>query len=295
MLVVDRHPFLQKFKLPDISDPYNLNVLREDLVQPFTGGNKWRKLKYNLIDFREQKKSILLTFGGAFSNHLIACAAAGSQLGIKTIGIIRGEEISNPCIDFMKAKGMKLFFVSRDEYRRKTELAMQQHWLEQLIKREWVSNEAEVFLLPEGGSNEAAVVGTKEIAKEITDELIFCACGTGATVAGISNGISKNQIIHAVPVLKSKSFIENNIADLGGDLSKIVFHHDYHFGGYAKKSFELDKFCRDFYLLNHIQIEPVYTGKLFFAIQDLLKRGTFPIEKSMTAIHTGGIYSFFPF
>lgn len=294
MLNLQSKAIIQEIRLPDSGD-FKLSVLREDLVHPFTGGNKWRKLKYNLIDFREQNKKILLTFGGAFSNHLIATAAATNQLGIESIGIIRGDEVSNPCIEFMLENKMKLIFISREEYRKKYDPEFISSLLSSLIQERIIKNPDDVFVLPEGGSNPAAVEGTSEIAKEIPDaEHIFCACGTGATIAGISKGIKVGQHVHGISVLKGAQFMEKNISDLGGDLSKIRLYYDYHFGGYAKSTDELIKFCRDFYFLNHIQIEPVYTGKLFFAINDLLKKGTFQLKSSITAIHTGGIYPFYP-
>lgn len=294
MLSINTNPFLREFKLPDFISTHALQILREDLVHPFTGGNKWRKLKYNLIDLREQNKNTLLTFGGAFSNHLIACASAGNQLGIKTIGIIRGEQVTNPCINYLIEMGMHLLFVSREDYRNKTAIEIQQQWIDLLKVKNVISSHDKLFILPEGGSNAAAVLGTSEMTELITDDIIFIAAGTGATAAGISKKLKTHQQLDVVPVLKGEKFISNEIEKLGGDLSKIIFHYNYHFGGYAKTTLELTDFCRDFYLLNQIQIEPVYTGKLFFALQDLLKKGTFPPNTSITAIHTGGIYSFYP-
>ncbi|MBP6532667.1 MAG: pyridoxal-phosphate dependent enzyme [Bacteroidia bacterium] len=294
MLNIRTNPIIQDVKLPELRERH-VKVLREDLVHPFTGGNKWRKLKYNLIDFREQNKKVLLTFGGAFSNHLIATSAAANQLGIDSIGIVRGDVVSNPCLQFMQENKMKIIFISREEYRLKNNEEFISALLLKLLAQGYIKNPDDVFILPEGGSNAAAVEGTAEMASElIHTENIFCACGTGATVAGLSKGIKSNQHIHGIPVLKAESFMSDNISSLGGDMSKITLHYDYHFGGYAKTSPELDKFCHDFYFLNRIQIEPVYTGKMFWALQDLLKKGTFPVQSSITAIHTGGIYPFFP-
>ncbi len=294
MLNLQSKSILQEIRLPESGD-IKLTVLREDLVHPFTGGNKWRKLKYNLIDFREQNKKVLLTFGGAFSNHLIATAAATHQLGIDSIGIVRGDEISNPCIQFMLENKMKLIFVSREEYRQKDNSDYVSNLLLTLTSKGIIKNPDDVFILPEGGSNLAAVEGTSEIANEIPEaNYIFCACGTGATVAGISKGVKLGQKVHGIPVLKGAQFMQKNISELGGDLSKITLHFDYHFGGYAKSTTELDNFCREFYFQNNIQIEPVYTGKMFFAINDLLKKGTFQAKSSITAIHTGGIFPFYP-
>lgn len=294
MLNIRSKPIIQDVKLPEFRERH-VKVLREDLVHPFTGGNKWRKLKYNLIDFREQNKKVLLTFGGAFSNHLIATSAAANQLGIDSIGIIRGDEVSNPCIQFMQENKMKIIFISREEYRLKNNEDFISTLLLKFHAEGIIKNPDDVFILPEGGSNAAAVEGTAEMATElIGTENIFCACGTGATVAGLSKGVKQNQHIHGIPILKAESFMGDNITSLGGDHSKITLYHDYHFGGYAKKTTELEKFCRDFYFLNRIQIEPVYTGKMFWALQDLLKKETFPAHSSITAIHTGGIYPFFP-
>lgn len=294
MLNLQSKSILQEIRLPESGD-IKISVLREDLVHPFTGGNKWRKLKYNLIDFREQNKKVLLTFGGAFSNHLIATAAATHQLGIDSIGIVRGDEISNPCIQFMLENKMKLVFISREDYRKKEDPEFISSLLLKLFGQGIIKNVDDVFVLPEGGSNLAAVEGCAEIAEEIGDsKYIFCACGTGATIAGISKGIKTEQQVHGIPVLKAETFMQKNIEVLGGDLSKITLHYDYHFGGYAKSTSELDNFCREFYFQNNIQIEPVYTGKMFFAINDLLKKGTFQSKSSITAIHTGGIFPFYP-
>lgn len=294
MLNIRTTPIIQEVKLPGLKET-NLKVLREDLVHPFTGGNKWRKLKYNLLDFREQNKKVLLTFGGAYSNHLIATSSATNQLGIDCIGIVRGDDVSNPCIQFMRENKMKVVFLNRGDYRKKNEPEFISSLLLKLKAEGKIQNHTDVFVLPEGGSNSAAVRGTAEIMNEITDtENVFCACGTGGTVAGLSKGAKINQHIHGIPVLKAESFMQSNISTLGGDLSKITLHFDYHFGGYAKTTKELIAFCQDFYHLNKIQIEPVYTGKMLYAIQDLLKKGTFPVQSSMMAIHTGGIYPFFP-
>ena len=175
MLNIRTTPIIQEVKLPGLKET-NLKVLREDLVHPFTGGNKWRKLKYNLLDFREQNKKVLLTFGGAYSNHLIATSSATNQLGIDCIGIVRGDDVSNPCIQFMRENKMKVIFLNRGDYRKKNEPEFISSLLLKLKAEGIIQNHTDVFVLPEGGSNSAAVRGTAEIMNEITDtENVFCA------------------------------------------------------------------------------------------------------------------------
>lgn len=271
-----------------------VSVLRDDLIHPFMSGNKWRKLKYNIIDFNDSGKKVLLTFGGAFSNHLVAAAAAASEYGFDSIGIVRGEEVDNPYLNFVKQNGMKLFFISREEYRKKNEQETISTILDLLITKEWIKNREDVFLLPEGGANPAAVRGASEIINDIDKEFdwIACACGTGATLAGISQKLSGNQKALGIPVLKADGYMEKEIEKHGGINDRIILNENYHFGGYAKKNKTLEAFCRDFSAITGIPIEPVYTGKLFYAIDDLIKTNYFKKGEKVTAIHTGGVFCF---
>lgn len=271
-----------------------VSVLREDLVHPYISGNKGRKLKYNLIDFFESGKKTILTFGGAFSNHLIATAAAGREYGFESIGIVRGDEIKNPYLDFMQSCGMKLHFISREDYRNKTDSNTQIKILESLLLKSVIKDLDDVFIIPEGGANYAAVKGASEIMEEISGDTSFicCACGTGATVAGLSLGLKTGQQLIAIPVLKASGFLKSAVEELGGNVVRMIIKEEYHFGGYAKKDKTLLSFCENFYAETEIPTEPVYTGKLFFAVNDMINSGYFKQGDKINLIHTGGIYPF---
>ena len=271
-----------------------VSVLREDLVHPYISGNKGRKLKYNLIDFFDSGKKTILTFGGAFSNHLIATAAAGREYGFESIGIVRGDEINNPYLDFMQSCGMKLHFISREDYRNKTDSNTQIKILESLLLKSVIKDLDDVFIISEGGANYAAVKGASEIMNEISDDMnyICCACGTGATVAGLSLGLKSGQQLIAVQVLKAPGFLKSAVEALGGNVDRMIIKEDYHFGGYAKKDASLISFCEKFYNETEIRIEPVYTGKLFFAVNDMINSGYFIQGDKIVLIHTGGNYPF---
>ena len=287
-------------------------VKRDDLIHPSVQGNKWRKLKYNLLKIKELNISTLLTFGGAFSNHIHATAAAGQLFGINTIGIIRGERtipLSNTLI-FAENHGMKLHFVSREEYKNKTALT------DALIDKF-----GDVYVLPEGGTNDLAVVGSKEIVIEINEQIfpqpdfLTVACGTGGTVAGMIEVVGEKQTIIGFAVLKGNFLHKDvsNILNLKGDTtifenkndeylkkSDISSHNhsnwsnwsintDYHFGGYAKSSPELIEFINRFKAQHGIPLDPIYTGKMFFGLFDLIKKGYFPRGSTIVAVHTGGL------
>jgi 1-aminocyclopropane-1-carboxylate deaminase len=271
-----------------------VTVLREDLVHPFITGNKYRKLKYNLIDFKNSGKKIILSFGGAFSNHLVAVAASSYENGFKSIGIIRGEDIDNDYISFMRSCGMTLHFISRSDYRLKTKGEFLIKLEKELIEKKLIQSLDELFILPEGGSNDAAVKGASEIMNDIPEETEFiaCACGTGATISGISKTLQVHQKALGISVLKANDYFENEVIRFGGEIKKITFINDYHFGGYAKKDISLMNFCKNFTNISNIPVEPVYTGKLFFGIDDLIKKNYFSKGTRVTLIHTGGIFNF---
>lgn len=295
MKSIFKKSFLQEINYADWEGKeLTVSVLREDLVHPYISGNKWRKLKYNSIDFKSSGKKTLLTFGGAFSNHLIATAAFSSENGINCIGIVRGEEIKNNYLDFIQSNGMKLHFISRSEYRNKNTKEFLTDIINVLIKKKLINDPDEVFILPEGGSNASAVLGASEIMDEIPEsiDIIACACGTGATLAGISKKMRLHQKALGISVLKANGYFEKEVARLGGNLENIILNYDYHFGGYAKRNKILLDFCDDFKLKTHIPIEPVYTGKLFFAINDLIKNDYFKKGTRVTLIHTGGVFIF---
>ena len=295
MTTTFQKPFLEKVNYPNWnSDEISINVLREDLVHPYISGNKSRKLKYNIIDFKNSGKKTLVTFGGAFSNHLVATAASAKENHFDAIGIVRGEEVENIYLHFIKGTGMRLHFISRADYRMKSDAKIIVKILEDLLHKKWINNMDDVFILPEGGANQAAVKGASEIMNEIPEDcnLIACACGTGATIAGISKNLLPHQQAFGISILKVKNYFEKEIQRMGGSINKIIVNDEYHFGGYAKKNKILLDFCDDFTEKTQIPLEPVYTGKLFFAINDLIKKDYFKKGTKVTLIHTGGIFSF---
>lgn len=258
-------------------------VKRDDLIDPYISGNKWRKLKYILADVVSKQKSHLVTFGGAYSNHLVATAAVASRNGLKATAFVRGEEVMNEMLTLCNLFGMNLIFVNREDYRQK-----------ELLFNQYFNTDSEAYFIDEGGASEAAVNGCAEIIDELPEnyDYIFCAAGTGTTGAGLLNGINKANLateLHLIQVLKGMDFITNEVGLYNRDLSKLYVHTDYHFGGYAKTTAELIKFIKDFTANSGVLIDPVYTAKMFFAIDDLLNKGYLKKESKILAIHTGGL------
>ncbi len=264
---------------------YSLVLKREDKLHPHISGNKYRKLKYNLINAKNQGYKTLLTFGGAYSNHIAAVAAAGKEFGFKSIGIIRGEELidkvdTNPTLLFAKECGMKFHFITREEYRKKNEL----EFIEKL-KTQF----SDFYLIPEGGTNEFAIKGCKEIlTKQDNDFDYICTpVGTGGTIAGIIESSNKNQTVLGFSALKG-TYHSSDIKKYT-DKSNYRILDDYCIGGYAKVNLELIEFINDFKEKTNIQLDPIYTGKMIFGIFDLFKKGYFKEGSSVLAIHTGGL------
>lgn len=263
-----------------------LFVKRDDLIHPFISGNKWRKLKYNIEEMRGQKKDMLLTFGGAYSNHILATAAAGSKLGFKTIGIIRGEEPSqkSSVLKKVEALGMRVHFISREEYRKKE-------------TREFIEKLKQLFgdfyLVPEGGGNELGVKGCKEITGEIKIDYthICCCSGTGATLAGIALSLPRGREAIGFCVHKGSEAVEESIKKWTSAADNFAIINDYHFGGFAKSTPELREFARKFSMETTIPVEPVYTAKMFFGIFDLVRKDFFKPGNMLIALHTGGIHN----
>jgi 1-aminocyclopropane-1-carboxylate deaminase len=267
----------------------SLFIKREDLNHAFISGNKWHKLKYNLQEARRQGKSTLLTFGGAYSNHIYAVAAGGKLYDFESIGIIRGEEHSplNPTLSFATANGMKLHYLDRKSYRNKNSPG--------LIK-EFQNKFGDFYLLPEGGTNELAVKGCSEIINkiDIDFEFICCPCGTGGTLAGLISGLKGKKIALGFAVLKGASFLKENVTSLIRSSNENIFNNwdinlDYHFGGYAKVDEQLLDFVSRFNASTKIPIEPIYTGKMLFGIYDLITTGFFNEGNRIIALHTGGL------
>jgi len=262
-----------------------LFIKREDLIDPFVSGNKFRKLKYNILQAKALGYKTLLTFGGAFSNNIAAVAAAGKQHGFKTIGVIRGEEISvkiaeNPTLKFAADYGMAFEFISRKDYKNKNEPL----FLETLQMKF-----GNFYLLPEGGTNELAVKGCTEIltTEDRHFDFICCAVGTGGTIAGLINSALPHQKVLGFPALKG-DFIKEEICKFatGGHWDLIT---DYHFGGYGKINAALVDFINDFYQQTKIPLDPIYTGKMIFGVIDMIRNSYFPENATILAIHSGGI------
>ena len=274
----------QKIEFPNEYE-VELFIKREDKIHPFISGNKYRKLKYNLQEARKLEYDTLLTFGGAYSNHIAAVATAGNEFELKTIGIIRGKELAdkineNPTLHFAKAQGMQFKFVSRSAYRDKEN----ERFLE-VLKEEF----NDFYLVPEGGTNLLAVKGCEEILNEedLAFDYICCAVGTGGTISGLINVSKSHQKILGFPALKG-DFLSTNI-------SKFVTKNnweiitDYHFGGYAKVNKELIDFINQFNQEYNIPLDPVYTGKLMFGVIKMIEANYFKKNSKILVIHTGGL------
>ncbi len=271
-----------------ISFPNEITVAikREDLIHPFVSGNKFRKMKYNLLQAKAENKQKLLTFGGAFSNHIAAVAFAGKENGLKTIGIIRGDELAtkigeNPTLKFAQECGMQLEFVSRESYKYKTEV----DFIEKLKQKY-----GDFYLLPEGGTNDLAVKGCEEILtnEDAQFDCICCAVGTGGTISGIINSALPHQKVLGFPALKG-IFLQNEIRKFATENKNWELITNYHFGGYGKVNQELITFINDFYKNNTIPLDPIYTGKMVFGVLDLIAKNYFAKGLKILLIHTGGL------
>ncbi|QHG19058.1 pyridoxal-phosphate dependent enzyme [Nostoc sp. ATCC 53789] len=274
----------------------DLYVLRLDLMHPWVNGNKWFKLKYNLLEAKEKNFTTLLTFGGAYSNHIYATAAAGNLFGFRTIGVIRGEERLplNPTLSFAVQQGMQLVYMNREMYRQRNTPVIEEY-LQQRF--------GEVFIIPEGGSNLNGVRGCMEIIDNAVYAFdhICVACGTATTLTGIALSLHQGQRAIAFPVLKNGSFLAQEIESLltnylASDLpapsnspASWELVCDYHFGGYAKVNDELLLFSQQFREQHGIPLDYVYTAKMFYGVMDLLKQGFFSKGDSLLLIHTGGL------
>ncbi len=262
-----------------------LLVKRDDLIHPLVTGNKWRKLKYNLLEAGRLGFRRLLTFGGAYSNHIRAVAAAGYLAGFETVGVIRGEEHIplNPVLSSASSFGMQIEYICRSSYRQKQSLVV----LEPLLQRY-----APCYLVPEGGTNALAVKGVQELIAELDFDFdyICCACGTGGTLAGIVHGLAGQRRALGVVVLKGGAFLKSSVDELlkPAKYDNYSLLLSYHFGGYARQTRELLAFMDEFSSKYQIPLDPVYTGKLFYAVWDLLNRGYFERGSTVVVLHTGG-------
>ena len=282
----------------------SLDVLRLDLIHPLIHGSKWFKLKHNLLQVQKSGATRVLSFGGAWSNHILALAAAGKYYGLETIAVIRGELVEplNSVLSFAKEQGMQLYPVSREDYRRKSEAEFIDELHDEL---------GEFYLIPEGGSNALALKGCEEIcdlifksewlkeSSSLTPNFVALACGPGATMAGLISGFSKsrNSILPEVlgfSVLKGEGYLSSEVTrhldgvSLEGSVPWRMIE-DYHCGGYAKSNEKLRSFLQAFSSISDIPIEPVYTGKVFFGLLEMVKSGEFKSGSRILALHTGGI------
>ena len=267
------------------SEPVELYIKREDLLHPEVSGNKFRKLKYNIAEALASNASKVLTFGGAYSNHIAATAAACRIAGLEAIGVIRGEEIiekylENPTLRKAAKDGMSFDFVTRADYRRKEEQA----FIEELKVKF-----GDFYLVPEGGTNRLAIQGTREIltAADSDFDFVCTAVGTGGTIAGIIESAQPHQVVVGFPALKGE-FLEKDICKfVTRDNWKLI--HAYTFGGYGKFTKELLAFIQHFKQTTGILLDPVYTGKMLYGIIEEIKKGSFPAGAKILAIHTGGL------
>jgi 1-aminocyclopropane-1-carboxylate deaminase/D-cysteine desulfhydrase-like pyridoxal-dependent ACC family enzyme len=256
-----------------------LLVKRDDLIHPLVPGNKWRKLKYNLAAARAAGHDTLLTFGGAYSNHIHAVASAGKLFGFHTIGVIRGEEHlpHNEVLRHAVDCGMTLTYVDRAAYRHKEAL--------------FAEFADRAYLLPEGGTNDLAVRGCAELVAEIDEpfDYLCCPVGTGGTLAGVVVGLAGRAHAVGFSVLKGGGFLRDTVRTLVGDRDNWSIELDYHFGGYARETAELRAFVDDFTATHGIPLDHVYTGKMMYGVVDQIRAGRFAPGTTIVAVHTGGV------
>ncbi len=262
-----------------------LFIKRDDLIHNDISGNKWRKLNLNVKHVLRQQYKGVITFGGAHSNHLSATAFIGKENDIETVAIVRGDEhvTRSETLKFCEANQMKLIFETRENYRKRNEAEYLKTWQEKY---------PDYFIIPEGGANDLGVKGCEEIVTEINFDFDYITvdCGTGATLSGMVRPLQAHQKAIGVQVLKGRDFISEEVMKFSHDYKeKFEVWTDYHFGGYAKYQDELLDFMRWFYKETDIKLDPVYTGKQFYAIFDQIKKGYFPEKSTIVLTHTGGL------
>lgn len=279
----------KQFVFEDMQRNISVSMLREDEIHPQVSGNKFRKLKYNLKEAKSLGYKQVLSFGGAYSNHVAALAAACDQLDMNCVGVIRGDELANftedklranPTLNFALDYNMQLKFVSREAYRSKEK----PEFLADLRKEF-----GDFFLVPEGGTNELAVKGCQEILNDETQEfdVICVSVGTGGTMAGLVEASQKHQHVIGFAALNSDYLTHEVSRMTSKDNWKI--NYDFHFGGYAKVNDTLVDFINVFSKNFGIHLDPIYTGKMMFGISELIKCDFFPKNTRILAVHTGGL------
>lgn len=293
---IDAHKsVLQRLEKPEWTfNDIQVFVKRDDLLHPEISGNKWRKLKYNIQQALHLHADGIFTFGGAYSNHLVATAAAAKEFGLKSIGFVRGEELNSTSNETLKRcteLGMDLQFLSREMYGLHDD---------KMFVDELKLENPRFYAVPEGGGNYYGIIGCQEIWKELPKDVdhVFLAQGTAATSCGLLLGMSENCQLHVVPVLKGFDSIETMRSlfygffleeeELDELLQKVTVHADFHFGGYAKYTDELLQFIEDTYKTHNLPLDPIYTAKAFFAMNEELKKPIY-YGKKIVFIHTGGL------
>ncbi|MFZ1750151.1 MAG: pyridoxal-phosphate dependent enzyme [Saprospiraceae bacterium] len=280
---------IQEINLPLLNEKnISLFIKRDDLIHPLVSGNKWRKLKYNIAFAKSESFETIVTFGGAFSNHIYAVAAACHGVGVKSVGFIRGDiDPYNPTLQFCTKMGMHLCPMRRLEFRLKEKSADVISILGQYPN---------AYVLPEGGTNELAIKGVSEMVQEIgtQDYEIFdfmvLAGGTGGTAAGLLHSDKLKSKILVFSALKS-DFLKDQIVQLAKEKNKVKLfvNTDYHFGGYAKYNQELLSFISKFRMDTNIPLDHVYTGKAMFGLLDLIAKDYFTVDTKILFVHTGGL------
>ena len=268
----------------------SVTVVRTDLIHPEVSGNKWYKLKYNLLQAKANNQTRLLSFGGAYSNHIHALAWAARQLGLVSVGIIRGEPVSNPMLDDAQRWGMQLSFVDRVQYRQRSDAA----WLQKLMAEHEVD-----AVIPEGGSNSLALKGVGELMEVIAQQLpdldyLLCACGTGGTLAGLLSKAPKRVQLEGYPVLKGGDFLYQEIESLLADANKSVECHwsldlESHYGGYGKVKADHKMIWHQLEADFGMPLDPIYTAKLFRRFMEKVAQGDYPEGAKIALLHSGGL------
>lgn len=273
----------QEIQVPAAA-PFSITtaVLRLDMIDALTGGNKWFKLAGNLMDFRKSGKPLIISLGGPYSNHIAALAAFCRKEQIPVVGIIRGEIVMNRTLQRAEQMGMILHFVSREQYR---------HYRNEQDYSDLESIFGPAFIIPEGGANPAGISGCSAIARMIPEHFshILLPVGTGGTMAGLCAGLSPAQQVWGIQVLKAEQekLLQHFLADKPHAAWRLF--DEFTFGGYARSHPKLDAFISTFSRDQHLPCEPVYTGKMFYALQDLIASGSFPDGANIAVLHTGGM------
>ncbi|MCB1582525.1 MAG: pyridoxal-phosphate dependent enzyme [Xanthomonadales bacterium] len=288
----------QQLKCQDINMlGVTVRVVRDDLNHPVVQGNKFRKLKHNLLAAAKQRSQNLVTFGGAYSNHLIATAYAANELGFSALGFVRGDELEgnhaiwSETLFQCQQLGMRLEFVSRTDYRLKEQASSIKHIIGQLNHP---------FIIPEGGSNQLAKAGVAELVTELVHQRVqpsqlICPVGTGGTMAGLIEGVAQHNMdcqVLGVAVLKGLQGVKDDIIQwLGNQKTRVNWKilHDYHCGGYAKSTPELEGFCIGFTQQHGIPLDKIYNSKSFYALAQCIKSGEISTKDRPAIIHTGGL------